>query len=137
MILTMAGRLKPALSTAQETEDHQAIRALFQKEQNGWDTGNGAHILTCYAEGYIPCRVPRRNGPPDFLQVTINSDWRFENLKKRVLAPDFKGFKEALTDTTLKVERHYEINHIDVEGMRGWRSVPSLILGMIRSETNG
>ena len=38
MILTMAGTLIPALSTAQETEDRQAIRALFQKEQKGWDT---------------------------------------------------------------------------------------------------
>ena len=83
------------------------------------DTGNGAQILSCYAEGYIPCSVPRRGGPPDFLQVTINSDWRFENIKKRVLAPDFKGFKEALADTTFKVERHYEINHIDVDGNEG------------------
>ena len=119
MILTIAGTLIPALSTAQETEDHQAIRALFQKEQKGWDAGNGTQILSCYAESYIPCSVPRRNGPPDFLQVTINSDWRFENLKKMLLAPDFVGFKEALADTNMKVTHHYEINHIDVDGNVG------------------
>ena len=119
MILTMARLLIPALSIAQETEDHQAIRALLDREQEGWETGDGAQILSCYAEGYVQYHVPKANGEPLFLETTIASEWLDGTQQKTLLAPDFVGFKEGLADTLLNAERSYEMSHIDIEGKEG------------------
>jgi hypothetical protein len=69
--LVMMGLVMSAPSVAQETEDHQAIRALFQTEQEGWRNGDGAQVLSCYAEGHVGYTVPTRNNQPNFLQAEI------------------------------------------------------------------
>ena len=43
----------PASVLAQEAEDHQAIRTLFQREQEGWRNDDGAQVLSCYAKNYV------------------------------------------------------------------------------------
>ena len=119
MIFAMAGLLIPALSIAQETEDHQAIRTLFQTEQEGWRNGDGAQVLSCYAKGHVAYGVPLRNNAPNFLQAGINPLWNYEQLKQRLLAPDFEGMKTALADTVINMSHWYELNHINVQGTEG------------------
>ena len=117
-LLVGIGSLLPALGIAQEPEDHQAIRMLFQKEQEGFRNGDGAQVLSCYAEDFVAYNVPNRNSQPNFLQTTIG-DWSHEQRKEAFLAADFVGMKNALADTTLNMIHNYELNHIDVKGNEG------------------
>jgi len=112
------GSLQPSISIAQESEDHQAIRMLFQREQEGFRNGDGAQVLSCYAEDFVGYNVPYRNNQPNFLQTTIGA-WTHEQRKEAFLAADFVGMKTALADTALNMVQKYEINHIDVKGNEG------------------
>jgi hypothetical protein len=118
-IVAVAHFLAPAPISAEETEDHQAIRMLFQKEQEGWRKGNGAQVLSCYAESYVAYWVPVRNGRPNFLQTSIATWGAREAMETRLLAPDFVGMKAALADTTVNMVHTYELNRIDVQGNEG------------------
>jgi len=108
----------PASVLAQETEDHQAIRTLFQREQEGWRNGDGAQILSCYAKNYANYSVPHRNNQPNFLQANIGG-WSYEGLEKGLLADDFVGMKADLADSAQAFIHKYELNHIDVKGNEG------------------
>ena len=119
VIVTMVGLLIPDSSLASETEDHQAIRALFQMEQEGWRSGDGAQVLSCYAEGHVGYTVPMRNNAPNFLQAQISANFVYGKMKGTLLSPDFVGMKEALADTVLRMDHSYELNHIAVEGTEG------------------
>lgn len=118
-IVAVAHFLAPVPTAAQETEDHQAIRMLFQKEQEGWRKGDGAQVLSCYAESYVGYGVPVRNGQPNFLQTSIAANWTREAMETRLLAPDFVGMKTAPADTTINMWHTYELNRIDVKGNEG------------------
>ena len=72
-VLAATVLLAPSLCLA-ESEDNQAVRALFEREQDGWDTGNGAQILSCYDERYVQYEVPRWNDRPNFLLTQINTN---------------------------------------------------------------
>ena len=117
-LLTGLWTTLPASVLAQETEDHQAIRALFEREQEGWRISDGAQILSCYAKSFVDYSIPVRNGKPNFLQAYIGGDL-YENRKKNLLSNDFVGMKDSLADTTLALSHRYELNHIDVRGNEG------------------
>jgi hypothetical protein len=102
---------------AQEAEDHQAIRTLFQREQEGWRNGDGAQVLSCYAKNYVGYNVPLRNNQLNFLQVNISGS--YESGEKWLLADDFVGMKADLADSALAFIHKYELNHIDVKGNEG------------------
>ena len=114
--LLVAGLVIPVLASAQETADHQAIRALLDREQAGWESGDAEQIDACYAEGYTQVDIPRGNGKPQFVLATLNTQWKDENRKEWVLASDFLGLKEALADTVLAMQRTYKMSHIDIDG---------------------
>ena len=117
-IAAVASFLPLVSATAQESDDHQAIRKLFQQEQEGWRTADGAQILSCFSEDFVNYNIPIRNDQPNFLQVHIASG-SHEDLKERVLAEDFQGMKAALADTARRMEHSYELNHINVDGDEG------------------
>jgi len=117
-VLAATVLLAPSLCLA-ESEDNQAVRALFEREQDGWDTGNGAQILSCYDERYVQYEVPRWNDRPNFLLTQINTNRLYSGLKTVLLAEDFTGVAALVADTTLALERHREISHIDVAGTEG------------------
>jgi hypothetical protein len=117
-LLTGLGSTLPTSVLAQETEDQQAIRALFEREQEGWRNGDGTQVLSCYAKSYIDYNIPIRNGEPNFLQAHIGSG-SYESRKSQVLSGEFVGLKAALADTALAVSHKYELNHIDVSGNEG------------------
>ena len=120
IIIAIANFLPPTLAAAQETEDKQAIRMLFQTEQEGWRKGDGAQILSCYAESYVGYYVPVRNGQPNFLETALSDEpWSYKGLKTGLLAPDFVGMKTALADTVVNVVGSYELNHINVKENEG------------------
>ena len=52
-IVAVASFLPSVSATAQESDDRQAIRKLFQQEQEGWRTANGAQILLFNAKGAL------------------------------------------------------------------------------------
>ncbi len=112
----LAGVVIPALASAQETADHQAIRALLDREQAGWENGDAEQIDACYAEGYTQVNIPSGNGEPQFLHATLKSQWTDENRKKWLLSSDFLGLKETLADTVRAMQRTYKMSHIDIDG---------------------
>lgn len=118
-IAAVASFLPLVSATAQESEDRQAIRKLFQQEQEGWRTADGAQILSCYSEDFVSYNVPIRNDELNFLQVHIQAGGSHGNLKERVLAEDFQGMKTALADTAIGMWHGYELNHINVNGNEG------------------
>ena len=119
MILAVAVLSLPSISTAQETEDHQAIRTLFQTEQEGWRNGDAAQILSCYAEGSVAYAIPIQNNQPNFLQARVAGGWKYEAWKERVLADDVEGAKAMRAESTLQAWHGYELNHINVNGNEG------------------
>ena len=58
---------------AQQTEDHQAIRSLFEREQEAWRSGDGAQVLSCYAESWLSYGIPFRNNKPNFLKTEVSA----------------------------------------------------------------
>ena len=116
-IVAVASFLPLVAATAQESDDRQAIRTLFQREQEGWRNADGAQILSCYSQGHVTYNVPMRNDQPNFLETRITNR-SYESLKEQVLADDFEGMP-ALADTAIQMVHRYELNHIDVNGNEG------------------
>ena len=106
----------PTALLAQETPDHQAIRALLTEDQEAFMRGDGQAILSIRDENYFVAGVPRNNGRPDFHGVTMS--YTREDMKEIVLDPDWKGApgEETLADTTLDFKAQNEMVRIDVEG---------------------
>jgi hypothetical protein len=120
----------PASVLAQEAEDHQAIRTLFQREQEGWRNDDGAQVLSCYAKNYVGYNVPLRNNQLNFLQVNIGGS--YESGEKWLLADDFVGMKADLADSALAFIHKYELNHIDVKDNEG---VAISTISWVRNDT--
>ena len=105
--------IMPNISYGQETADTQAIRALFDADQEAWKRGDGEAVLSNRHEHYFTAGVPRNNGRPDFRGLTVD-DWGAER-RKRFLDPNFgKGFAAAMADTALNMETRSELVRIDV-----------------------
>ena len=116
---------------AQQTEDHQAIRSLFEREQEGWRNGDGAQVLSCYAESWLSYGIPFRNNKPNFLQTEVSA-WSYEALQKYFLSDDFGGRKADLADSSLAFSHKYELNHIHVRGNEG---VAISTISSVRNDT--
>ena len=134
MALALLIGLGTTLSTsvlAQQTEDHQAIRSLFEREQEGFRNGDGAQVLSCYADSFLTYVFPYRNNEPNFLQTEVGS-WSLEASKKYLLSDDFVGMKADLADSALAFSHKYELNHIDVRGNEG---VAISTISFVRNDT--
>ena len=131
VLLSGLGTTLPTAVLAQQTEDHQAIRSLFEREQEGWRNGDGAQVLSCYAENWLSYGIPFRNNKPNFLQTEVR-DWSYEALKKHFLSDDFVGMKADLADSALAFSHKYELNHIDVRGNEG---VAISTISFVRNDT--
>ena len=116
---------------AQQTEDHQAIRSLFEREQEGFRNGDGAQVLSCYADSFLTYVIPFRNNEPNFLQTEVGG-WSLEARKKYLLSDDFVGMKADLADSALAFSHKYELNHIDVRGNEG---VAISTISYVRNDT--
>ncbi len=106
----------PNALLAQETPDHQAIRALMNEDQEAFMRGDGKRILSLRDENYFVAGVPTNNGKPDFHGVTMQ--YTREDMKERILDLEWKGSPgaEVLSDTTLDFKKSNEMVRIDVNG---------------------
>ena len=106
----------PNALLAQETPDHQAIRALLTADQESHLRGDGQGVISIRDENYFVAGVPINNGSPDFHGVTMA--YTLEDMKERVLDPGWKGSPgaEVLADTTLDFKAQHEMVRIDVKG---------------------
>jgi len=109
----IAAIIMPNLSYSQETADHQAIRALLNKDQEDWIRGDGQAVLSNRIADYVTCRIPRNNGRPDFHGVTINN---MKEMRESLSKPDWTGPSEAFKDTALDTKANWNMTRIDVEG---------------------
>ena len=105
----------PTTLPAQETPDHQAIRAILTEDQEAYARGDGPTLLSIRDENYFVAAVPRNNGRPDFHGVTIF--FTREDIKERVLDPEWKqSTVNAQSDTTLDLKGQHEMVRINVKG---------------------
>ena len=113
--LCLSAVLFPHGLFAQESPDHQAIRALLTADQEAWINGDGEGVLAIRDENYFSAHVPRNNGVADFGGVKIGGS--YEDIKEKVLDPEWRGNPgaEVLADTTLDFKARHEMVRIDVE----------------------
>ena len=106
----------PTALLAQETPDHQAIRALLNEDQEAFMRADGERVLSLRDENYFVAGVPTNNGRPDFHGVTM--EYTREDMKERILDPEWKGSPgaEVMADTTLDFKKSNEMVRIDVNG---------------------
>jgi len=130
-LLTGLGTMLPTSVLAQQAKDHQAIRSLFEREQEGWRNGDGAQVLSCFAENFLSYGIPFRNNEPNFLQTEVGA-WSHEARKKYFLSDDFVGMKADLADSALAYSHKYELNHIHVRGNEG---VAISTISYVRNDT--
>ena len=97
--------------SAGEKEDREAIRSLFQKEQEGHRIGNAQMVRSTYWKDFYIIDVPRPNNRPYFLLSKIMSaNEYFQGLGSN--DEDYQG-RKAFGDRLIF---HSEMNHVSVNG---------------------
>ena len=131
----MIAVIMPTISYGQENTDTQAIRELFDADQEAWKRGDGEAALSNRHEHYFTAGVPRNNGRPDFRGLTVG-DWGAQR-RKRFLDPNFgKGFAAAMADIALNMETRSELVRIDVNDDHAVAISESNGLRMIQPKTS-
>ena len=77
---------------AQETDDHRAIRVVIDREQNARDSGDAQALLEVHTEDFVTVWARHYDGATDWLQS--RPLYTYDDIKKRVLAPDWVGLPE-------------------------------------------
>lgn len=108
----------PISSHGQETEDTQAIRSMFDKDQAAWHNADGQEILSNRHEHYFTARVPRNNGRPDFNGIVMGDSRN--NQEAGVNDPERMArwranVAEAKSDTALDAKWRAELVRVDVQ----------------------
>ena len=99
---------------AQETDDHKAIRALIDREQNANDTGDAEALLDVHREDFIAIWARHYDGSTDWLQS--RPGYTYDDIKRRVSAEDWAGRSAILNDEELDYKHKWEVVHIAIDG---------------------
>ena len=99
---------------AQETDDHKAICALIDREQNANDTGDAEALLDVYSEDFIAVWARQYDGATDWLQS--RPGYTYDDIKWRVSAEDWAGRSAILNDEVLDYKHIWEVLHIAIDG---------------------
>jgi hypothetical protein len=98
---------------AQETDDHKAIRALIDREQNANDTGDAQALLDVHSEDFIAVWARHYDGATDWLQS--RPGYTYDDIKRRVSAEDWAGRSAILNDEVLDYKHKWEVVHIAID----------------------
>ena len=99
---------------AQETDDHRAIRAVIDREQNANDSGDAQALLDVHSEDFIAVWARHYDGATDWLQTKPR--YTYDDIKTRVSSEDWAGRSAILDDEVLDYEHKWEVVHIAIDG---------------------
>ena len=98
---------------AQETDDHRAIRAVIDQEQNANDSGDAQALLEVHTEDFIAVWARHYDGATDWLQSRPR--YTYDDIKRRVSAADWAGRSAILDDEILDFKHTWEVVHIAID----------------------
>ena len=98
---------------AQETDDHRAIRAVIDREQNANDSGDGQALLDVHTEDFIAVWARHYDGATDWLQSRPR--YTYDDIKKHVSSGDWAGRSAILDDEILDFKHTWEVVHIAID----------------------
>ena len=99
---------------AQETDDHRAIRVVIDREQNARDSGDAQALLEVHTEDFVTVWARHYDGATDWLQS--RPLYTYDDIKKRVSAPDWVGRSAIMDDEVLDYKHKWEVVHIAIDG---------------------
>ena len=99
---------------AQETDDHKAIRALIDREQNANDTGDAEALLDVHREDFIAVWARHYDGATDWLQS--RPLYTYDDIKRRISAEDWADSSAILNDAVLDYKHKWEGVHVAIDG---------------------
>ena len=98
---------------AQETDDHRAIRAVIDREQNANDSGDGQALLDVHTEDFIAVWARHYDGKTDWLQSRPR--YTYDDIKKHVSSEDWAGRSAILDDEIVDFKHTWEVVHIAID----------------------
>ena len=118
LLLCIVALSIPIPSNGQETEDTQAIRSMFDKDQAAWGNADGQGVLSNRHEHYFTARVPTNNGMPDFYGIFMGDSRKNQEagVNNPERAAQWKASVAATkSDTALDAKSRAELVRIDVQ----------------------
>ena len=118
---------------AKETDDHKAIRAVIDREQNANDYGDGEALLDVHTEDFIAVWARHYDGKTDWLQSKPR--YTYDDIKKHVSSGDWAGRSAILSVEAEGILLSYQWfkGDAEIEESDG----PSLLLEDLSAESAG